>query len=48
MAATHTTREAGKAAVLLLREIDEPAELAYAPGANPCAMVVRGDRVRAA
>jgi imidazolonepropionase len=42
MQATHGTLEVGKAADFALWEIDTPAELAYAIGANPCV-----DRVRA-
>ena len=44
MQATHGTLEAGKQADFALWEIDAPAELAYAMGANPCAAVVRGGR----
>jgi imidazolonepropionase len=44
MAATHGTLEAGKAADFALWAIDQPAELAYALGANPCAGVVKGGR----
>ena len=40
--ASHGTLEVGKAADFALWEIDSPAELAYAIGANPCV-----DRVRA-
>lgn len=39
---THGTLEIGKRADLALWEIDAPAELAYAIGANPCVGVVRG------
>jgi len=42
MQATHGTLEVGKAADFALWEIDSPAELAYAIGANPCAGRVRG------
>ena len=42
MEATHGTLEAGKAADFALWEIESPAELAYAIGANPCVGVVRG------
>ena len=41
MQATHGTLEAGKQADLALWEIESPAELAYAIGANPSAGVVR-------
>ena len=47
LAATHGTLDAGKAADLALWDIDEPAELAYALGANPSAGVVRGGRAGA-
>lgn len=42
MQATHGTLEVGKAADFALWEVDSPAELAYAIGANPCVGVVRG------
>jgi len=41
MGASHGTLEAGKDADLALWDIEEPAELAYAIGANPCAGVVK-------
>jgi imidazolonepropionase len=41
MQATHGTLEVGKAADFALWEVDSPAELAYAIGANPCVGVVR-------
>jgi imidazolonepropionase len=41
MQATHGTLEVGKAADFALWEIDTPAELAYAIGANPCVGRVR-------
>jgi imidazolonepropionase len=44
LAGTHGTLEAGKVADLALWDVEEPAELAYALGANPCAGVVRGGR----
>jgi imidazolonepropionase len=44
MQATHGTLEPGKAADFALWEIDSPAELAYAVGANPCVGRVRGGR----
>lgn len=44
MQASHGTLEAGKAADFALWEIDSPAELAYAVGANPCVARVRGGR----
>ena len=42
MGSTHGTLDAGKAADFALWDIDEPAELAYALGANPCAGVIKG------
>ena len=46
---THGSLEVGKAADLALWEIDSPAELAYAIGANPCVGVIRaGETARAA
>ena len=42
MQATHGTLEIGKAADFALWQIESPAELAYAIGANPCIGVVRG------
>ena len=44
MQATHGTLEIGKAADFALWEIDSPAELAYAIGANPCAGRVRSGK----
>jgi len=41
MGSTHGTLETGKAADFALWDIGEPAELAYALGANPCAGVVK-------
>jgi imidazolonepropionase len=41
MQATHGTLEVGKAADFALWEVDSPAELAYAIGANPCVGRVR-------
>ena len=41
MAGTHGSLEPGKACDLAVWEIDEPAELAYSIGANPCVEVVR-------
>jgi imidazolonepropionase len=41
MQATHGTLEVGKAADFALWEVDSPAELAYAIGANPCVARVR-------
>jgi len=41
LGATHGTLEAGKDADFALWDIGEPAELAYALGANPCAGVVK-------
>jgi imidazolonepropionase len=49
MHATHGTLEVGKAADFALWEVDSPAELAYAIGANPCVGVIRaGERAPAA
>jgi len=45
MQATHGTLEPGKQADLALWEIDAPAELAYAIGANPCVARVRAGNV---
>jgi len=45
MQATHGTLEAGKRADVAVWDIDAPAELAYAVGANPCHAVYR-DGVR--
>ncbi len=42
MQATHGTLEIGKRADFAAWQIDSPAELAYAIGANPCVGVVRG------
>ncbi len=44
MQATHGTLEVGKAADFALWEIDSPAELAYAIGANPCVARIRGGK----
>ena len=44
--ASHGTLEKGKAAELALWDVESPAELAYAIGANPCAGVVRAGRTR--
>jgi len=44
MQASHGTLEKGKAADLALWDVESPAELAYAIGANPCAGVVRAGR----
>jgi imidazolonepropionase len=49
MHATHGTLEAGKAADFTLWDIESPAELAYAIGANPCVGAIRaGERAPAA
>jgi imidazolonepropionase len=48
LGASHGTLEAGKVADFVLWDVEEPAELAYAIGANPCATVVRGGKVRSA
>jgi len=47
LADTHGTLEVGKACDLVVWDVDNPAELAYAIGANPCVDVVRGGRARA-
>ena len=44
IASSHGTLEAGKAADFALWDVDAPAELAYAIGANPCVGRVRGGR----
>jgi imidazolonepropionase len=44
MGNTHGTIEAGKVADLAFWEVDSPAELAYAMGANPCERVVKEGR----
>ena len=44
LAGTQGTLEAGKVADFALWAIEEPAELAYALGANPCAGVVKRGR----
>lgn len=41
MAGTHGTIETGKVADLAFWQVDSPAELAYAMGANPCVKVVK-------
>ena len=41
MEASHGTLEAGKEADFVLWDIEDPAELAYAMGANPCACVIK-------
>ncbi len=46
MAETHGTIEVGKACDLAIWDVGQPAELAYAMGANPCAGVVKGGVVR--
>jgi len=46
MQATHGTLEVGKAADFALWEVDSPAELAYAIGANPCVARVRAGCVK--
>ncbi len=46
LADTHGTVEAGKACDLALWNIAEPAELAYAMGANPCVGVVKNGIMR--
>jgi imidazolonepropionase len=42
MGDSHGTLEVGKVCDLAVWDVDEPAELAYAIGANPCVQVVRG------
>ena len=46
MQATHGTLEVGKAADFALWEVESPAALAYAMGANPCVGAVRGGQMR--
>jgi imidazolonepropionase len=46
MAATHGTIDVGKVCDLAIWDISEPAELAYAMGANPCTGVVKADVMR--
>jgi imidazolonepropionase len=46
MAATHGSIDVGKACDLALWDVGEPAELAYAMGANPCAGVVKAGVMR--
>jgi imidazolonepropionase len=46
MAGTHGAIEVGKVCDLAIWDIGEPAELAYAMGANPCAGVVKGGVMR--
>jgi imidazolonepropionase len=46
MQATHGSLEVGKAADFALWEVESPAELAYAIGANPCAGRVRGGKLQ--
>jgi imidazolonepropionase len=48
VAATHGTIERGKASDLAIWDIAEPAELAYAMGANPCVAVVKDGAERVA
>ncbi|MGH8704907.1 MAG: imidazolonepropionase, partial [Burkholderiales bacterium] len=45
MQATHGTLETGKQADLAFWDIESPAELVYAIGANPCVRVVRAGKV---
>jgi imidazolonepropionase len=45
LGASHGTLEVGKCADLVVWDVDQPAELAYAVGANPCRMVIRGGEV---
>jgi len=46
MQPSHGTLEVGKAADFALWEIESPAELAYAIGANPCLGQVRAGAVQ--
>ena len=46
LGATHGTLEVGKVADFAVWAVSEPAELAYAIGANPCTQVVRGGQIR--
>ncbi len=46
MGATHGTLEVGKSADFAVWAVSEPAELAYAIGANPCTQTVRGGQIR--
>ncbi|HLB16531.1 MAG TPA: imidazolonepropionase [Burkholderiales bacterium] len=46
IAETHGTIEVGKACDLAIWDVGQPAELAYAMGANPCAGVVKGGVMR--
>ena len=48
MQASHGTLEAGKRADFALWDIDSPAALAYAMGANPCAGVIRSGETQSA
>ncbi len=45
MAASHGTLEVGKAADLVLWDIDHPAQLAYAVGFNPCHQVMQDGKI---
>ncbi len=45
LGATHGTLAVGKAADLVLWDIERPAELAYRIGANPCAAIVKDGKV---
>lgn len=45
MAESHGTLEVGKAADLVLWDIDHPAQLAYAVGFNPCHQVVKDGEI---
>jgi imidazolonepropionase len=45
MLTTHGTLETGKAADLVVWDVEHPAELAYMVGANPCRTVIRGGRI---
>jgi imidazolonepropionase len=46
MTDTHGTLAIGKVCDLAVWDVDGPAELAYAIGANPCVEVVRGGQAR--
>lgn len=45
LGASHGTLEVGKVADLVVWDVEQPAELAYAVGANPCRMVIRGGEI---
>jgi imidazolonepropionase len=45
IAASHGTIEVGKVADVVLWEVEQPAELAYAIGANPCRLVIKAGEI---